>query len=442
MLSLDNPLMRRYIPGGIYLFVSMLLVLFTTVSAEAWPQQISPSADDYYQRGMQQVDAGNIERALQIWEQAKESDSEADYRIGLTYLEQATGNSLRGYYRKASEIYLWGLRDDRVEHAEKALEKELDYMGSMVPYPEYKRIKDKIKDKDSSIYDDLLAFWNRKDPTPLTDYNERLIEHWERVAKAKKLYGLKNKRGFDHRGDLYIRYGPPDYKREGMIVYNSGTVHALLQERIGVDFPNLRGNPQSNSIKSARMFNMETVIRSLHSNPRYEVWIYETLTNSPEHTIFMFGTDDGSPTFRRKKSLEDFIPNAAYSRRYRDKNLITNSPSSVGSSGQQSGTEATAAFDQFSQNASQSVPRTDITPALILQMMYYEQFSALDHYFGDAYGRMLSRYLDLNSRIPFSLTREFEQVNENDLIQRRSKAPEEISVYQRNISEIPMHTYT
>ena len=33
-------------------------------------------------------------------------------------------------------------------------------------------------------------------------------------------------------------------------------------------------------------------------------------------------------------------------------------------------------------------------------------------------------------------------MNENDLIQRRSKAPEEISVYQRNISEIPMHTYT
>ncbi|HFE51808.1 MAG TPA: GWxTD domain-containing protein, partial [Bacteroidetes bacterium] len=53
-------------------------------------------------------------------------------------------------------------------------------------------------------------YWNQRDPTPGTERNERYEEHLRRVEYARRMYSWPNLRGFDDRGEIYVRYGPPD----------------------------------------------------------------------------------------------------------------------------------------------------------------------------------------------------------------------------------------
>ncbi len=58
----------------------------------------------------------------------------------------------------------------------------------------------------------LREYWRRQDPTPATLVNERLIEHLKRVEYARIHYACKNVRGFDDRGMIYVRLGPPNHQ--------------------------------------------------------------------------------------------------------------------------------------------------------------------------------------------------------------------------------------
>ncbi len=53
-------------------------------------------------------------------------------------------------------------------------------------------------------------FWDRLDSTPLTSINERRLEHYRRVWYARERYSWA-RTPWDTRGDIYIRYGEPDF---------------------------------------------------------------------------------------------------------------------------------------------------------------------------------------------------------------------------------------
>ena len=56
------------------------------------------------------------------------------------------------------------------------------------------------------------VYWRKRDPLYLTDYNERLMEHWARIAYADLRFSdpVRGIRGWQtDRGRVYIRYGPP-----------------------------------------------------------------------------------------------------------------------------------------------------------------------------------------------------------------------------------------
>jgi GWxTD domain-containing protein len=58
-------------------------------------------------------------------------------------------------------------------------------------------------------------FWKSRDPYYLTEYNERLLEHYGRVAYANLLFSLPE-HGVEgwksDRGKVYIRFGPPSHR--------------------------------------------------------------------------------------------------------------------------------------------------------------------------------------------------------------------------------------
>ncbi|HEX2867611.1 MAG TPA: GWxTD domain-containing protein [Ignavibacteriales bacterium] len=68
-----------------------------------------------------------------------------------------------------------------------------------------------VKAKGGLDYKNIVAFWKKFDPTPLTAYNELMAEFYERVDYALKSFSLiSNPDGADtDRGKIYIKFGKP-----------------------------------------------------------------------------------------------------------------------------------------------------------------------------------------------------------------------------------------
>jgi len=72
----------------------------------------------------------------------------------------------------------------------------------------------------------LRVAWAALDPTPTTALNERFDDHYRRLAYARARFGRDEKPGWDKRGELLLRYGPPDARQEipGDVVPGLGLV--------------------------------------------------------------------------------------------------------------------------------------------------------------------------------------------------------------------------
>ena len=69
--------------------------------------------------------------------------------------------------------------------------------------------ENKVEDTDSSVN----QFWEHKDPLYLTRYNERLLEHYSRVAYSNLMFSVakQNVTGWkSDRGEIMLRYGEPE----------------------------------------------------------------------------------------------------------------------------------------------------------------------------------------------------------------------------------------
>ena len=72
----------------------------------------------------------------------------------------------------------------------------------------------------------VRRFWAANDPDPVTRENEARLEYWSRVSQAYFLFYDNRRREWDERGEIYVRYGPPDsasYNPVGaMVTHTSG----------------------------------------------------------------------------------------------------------------------------------------------------------------------------------------------------------------------------
>ena len=55
----------------------------------------------------------------------------------------------------------------------------------------------------------VRRFWSENDPDLVTPENEAQLEYWARVAQAYFLFYDPARREWDQRGEIYVRYGPP-----------------------------------------------------------------------------------------------------------------------------------------------------------------------------------------------------------------------------------------
>lgn len=84
-------------------------------------------------------------------------------------------------------------------------------------------------------------FWTHRDPTPGTDLNERLIEHFRRVDFARLSFRYTAPPYYDDRGRIYIKYGQPDERfstpaENTFAKSNESWSYEHLQEGLVFDF--------------------------------------------------------------------------------------------------------------------------------------------------------------------------------------------------------------
>lgn len=410
------------------------LAVFLAASVAAFPSAHSQNDLGYFEKGLQAETNGDYVKALSIWEESTTEMQEPDFRIAHSYINLVADKKLKQHYVKASEIYKWGLKGAIDSSEEPFLIKELNYIRPIIGNGKYRDIKKAVDNEDSDALRSIAKFWDSIDPTPMTPYNERLLEHWERVKFAKENFMKKNSGEFDDRGFVYIKFGEPFFNKKGQLNYLSSTVTRLVKE--GVETPSFATADQL-AINSTQRLNMETRVRQYHNYPRYEIWIYGRLNDEPQNIIYMFGTRDATSSFRKIHSVEDFIPSEAY------RTHGQNSYSFSSGSFQQNQGENTREQARVNTLRSSQVktPQIDFSPALILQLMYYQQFAALDAYFGNSYNEMMNRFVSRSDTRRKGLAREFGTMYGSKLRQIESKAPDQVSVYENKLMDMPGKYY-
>jgi GWxTD domain-containing protein len=106
---------------------------------------------------------------------------------------------------RIASVYYSQCLDDLNEIA--AREMYRDVMDIVVP-------KEKTEWNNARTLDQkrlfIRKFWKSRDPSPTTEFNERLVEHYRRLNYSKQHYTMKQTKGYDDRGIVYIKHGEPD----------------------------------------------------------------------------------------------------------------------------------------------------------------------------------------------------------------------------------------
>lgn len=224
---------------------------------------LSPSKD-FYNEGLEALQAGKWEQALQTWLDGYthlRQEGKTDPRIGVAFIELATEKQSHPHYATSDDIYMWGFSRENPEFQD-VIHAEARRIAWLQPF-EIKRMWEADLEFDRNGFARrIYKFWLERDPRPLTEDNERLVEHWERVAHARKTY-TANRRGVydcDDRGTVYVKYGNPTQSRTGVFF------------RTGIP---------------------------------YEVWVYADIGN-PESVTFFFSRKYGIKPFGLMNGLADF----------------------------------------------------------------------------------------------------------------------------------------
>lgn len=431
------------------LFLLLLAILITPNSLFGF-QQIG---DKFLEKGKEAEKRGNYEDALQIWMASRAEVPVPDLEIARAFIELVTRERMKDHYQNATFMYNWGLNAQDVQYNREALEKELEYLSPLMENNVFRDIRNKLKDEDPAVYHAIKKFWDRLDPTPGTVYNERLLEHWERIAYAYEhfSYGSQDDRTLDDRADLYLKFGPPDRKNTGTLTYDDGLARNLIRTRLTDFVSQTDYNTVDYDMARLLEFALVTSVRDYANNPDFEIWTYEGMAEK-QNIIYIFGNTSSGNRFEQMKSVDDFIPTGAYSPADRNR-LITlireqrplqkQPPRALTSD--TTLTSPTITGEDFNE-AITAINRTGrqitkVTPALILQMIYYQQLSAVDGFFGNTYNQLYSQFSARFENISTSLSRQLKSKNQHEIRQIQDAAPPEQSRYIEAITGIGITTY-
>ncbi len=323
--------------------------------------------------------------------------------LGFSYMDIITEKGLKEHYEKASELYVWGLSGKNTKNYVKEIVEEAERILPLIKGEEADEWRALIKANDKKLAGKIRGFWLRHDPTPTTPYNERLIEHWKRIAYARKHYRKTKNSVYktDDRGTIYIKYGEPDRSKSGFM--GSTNSEYLRWANFLKGLVSINGSPvQLRNIMADQWY------------PEYDVWVYENI-GEDRNGIFIFGKGEGEP-YKRIYSIDELIPNRAFAQRNEYKGYV---------------------------RKEDLIYRKEyyFIPGSLLQIMYYSELMLLDDFFNQRYMELESRWIRDNVPIEpdfaLSLKSRYIQSVKNDPIE--FYAPAYISETPDLIENVKLH---
>ncbi len=224
----------------------------------------------------------------------KPDDPEARLRLGRAYLkardfEKITGLLMDYAQQHPEEVHAlpvlaqaclemkrldWALTFfkrylERVDPAERALYEDIRpvaYPEEMAEYEATDRKNGATDGEEKGQREAFLRrFWGQRDPNLLTEVNERLLEHYRRVWYARQNFS-KGKQPWDRRGEVYIRFGEPDYRsRSNMINLRQSLEVQRIKERMARE---IYGEEASNMTYFGPVFPVRSLRLTLSNAPK------------------------------------------------------------------------------------------------------------------------------------------------------------------------------
>ena len=115
---------------------------------------------------------------------------------------------------------------ERIDAEERALFRDISLAASEVEMAAFEATPEALKGTF------LRRFWTERDPDLTTAANERQLEHYRRVWYARRTYSA-GRRPWDRRGDVYVRFGEPDYRsRSDMMNVDQSLAVQRVKERL------------------------------------------------------------------------------------------------------------------------------------------------------------------------------------------------------------------
>ena len=260
-----------------------IFILLAPVAAQEKKEQGShyqeKSQKDCYEQGNALRAKGEWEQALKTWWEgfnALESNGVADPRIGVAFIELATEMKAEKYYGIVCDLYLKSLSSQGSKDHRAVVSQEFLAISPFLEQEEYESLKLVLASGDvSKIANRIRQFWEKKDPTPATPGNERLISHWLRIAYAKRNFAENRSSVYatDDRGVVYVVYGEPARRIWGRLGAQSDT---------------------------------EVTENRENNNPAYEIWAYRE-AKSEGWLAIMFRRIDNTDSYEIVAGVEDFI---------------------------------------------------------------------------------------------------------------------------------------
>ena len=181
-------------------------------------------------------------------------------------------------YVQAQDLFEQYIRT--LPEKEQALFTDIGYVASDKDLKAYQRLSGNAKEEMKR------RFWIRTDPSPLTQVNERLIEHYRRVAYARVNFG-EGRFPWDDRGEVYVRFGAPDH------ISSSGDMQLEMDRDVQ--------DARQNFVNRRRLSLQVTPGQPIFPVPRDTWWTYWVYTDLDKGTEFTF-------VRRFNRHIYDFAP--------------------------------------------------------------------------------------------------------------------------------------
>lgn len=293
--AIKRSLTRLYIQKNMIAFAVLFFSAFTIGFG-----QIHATPDRAYLNGKAELDAGHPDRAVAIWMQGwNELDSAGlvDPRIGFSVIETVTRYEMSHLYEQAAHIYLWGFQATDIEPWAEEYQAELDRLRPLVHPDQFDLWQQLLDDRDPLLFGQLRSFWLSLDPMPSTEYNPRIVEHWERIGYAREHFNLNDRSpyGTDERGLIYVKYGSPDNIYFDRFQMERGRLMHIARQFLPERPKYSRALARAVDDRAARILRMS----------QYEAWIY--FFNSNEIS-FLFGRPQGIGEFQLLDSMLELLP--------------------------------------------------------------------------------------------------------------------------------------